>query len=71
MTDTNLLKSKIALNGHDDFVNYLAKILSLSRKTASEKLNGISKFNQLEIKKITTELNLSSDEISEIFIGGD
>lgn len=69
MTNVNLLKSVMAKSGDLVFVDCLTKILSISRSTASNKLNGKSEFNQTEISKIAEHYHLTADEIKIIFLG--
>ena len=71
MTNTKLLKVKMVLYGDDDFVKTLATLLEVTRQTASDKLNGRSKFDQSEIATLTKHYSLTADEIKEIFIDGD
>lgn len=46
----------------------LGKIIKLSSRSINRKLNGHSKFNQEEISKIKKLLNLTNDEVVEIFL---
>lgn len=71
MTDTNLLKSKMAAVGDTDFVKCLAELLDVSRTTASKKLNGEKPFDQREIALIAYEYGLSADDIKNIFVGAE
>lgn len=70
MTNTNLLKSKMAAFGDTEFVSALAKILCISRSTASRKLSGDKAFSQSEIVVIAQKYGLSAEEIKEIFVDG-
>lgn len=70
MTNTNLLKSKMAAVGDVDFVKCLADKLNISRTTASKKLNGETPFNQKEITFLVFKYGISNDEIRDIFING-
>lgn len=70
MTKTNLLKSKMVAFGDDSCVEKLMQLLNLSRGTASKKLNGLTPFNQIEIKIIAEKYKLSDSDIREIFLGG-
>lgn len=67
--NVRLLKSKMTLHGEENFPSDLAKLLSVSRQTASAKLNGHSEFTQSEIAKIVSHYNLTDAEIKEIFCG--
>ena len=66
MIKANIFKSKVALN------NLLAKdILSelrITRQTYNQKLKGLQPFNNNEISKLKKLLNLSNDEVAEIFL---
>lgn len=70
MTNTNLLKSKMAAAGDTDFVKCLADRLNISRTTASKKLNGDTLFNQKEITILVLKYGISDSEIRDIFIDG-
>lgn len=59
----NLIKKKMIDAGRDDFVNYLAELLNVSRQTASSKLNGSSKFNEDEIRILMNELHIAPHEL--------
>lgn len=52
--------------GRDDFVNCLAEVLGCSKQTASNKLNGDSKFNEEELTLISLKLGLSIDELLSV-----
>lgn len=66
MTDTNKLKAKIIEKGFT--ISSFAKRLKTSKPTLSQKINNKIKFSQFDIKKISEELQLSGDEIKEIFL---
>ena len=51
--------------GRDDFVNYLAEILEISKQAASVKLNGDGRFNEKEISILTVKLGFTADELKE------
>lgn len=68
MTNTNLLKARMVEHGDGDCVAKLSKILSVSRTTASNKLNGKSPFDQTEITIIATIYALSDEDIRKIFV---
>lgn len=67
MTNTNLLKSKMVAAGDDDYVAVLARILEISRPTASKKLNGQAPFSQEDIMIIIARYDLDSNEVMEVF----
>lgn len=71
MTNTNLLKSKMAAYGDTDFVKCLAEILSMSRTTASKKLNGEKPFDQREIATLVHKYDISDSEMRQIFVGAE
>lgn len=52
--------------GRDDFVNYLAEVLDCTKQTASNKLNGSTKFNEEELTLISLKLGLSIDELLSV-----
>ena len=66
MIKANIFTSKLSLN------NLLAKdILSelrITRQTYNQKLKGLQPFNNNEISKLKKLLNLSNDEVAEIFL---
>ena len=68
MTKTNLLKSKMVAIGDNNYVEALMKLLSISRGTASKKLNGLTPFNQIEIRLIVKRYNLDAADVWEIFL---
>lgn len=69
--NVKLLKSKMVLCGDEEFVAAISKILSVSRQTASAKLNGEREFTQTEIALISKHYCLTGDEIQKIFIDGE
>lgn len=69
MTNTNMLKSVMALHGVRNFVQCIADMLSISRGTASKKVNGKAEFTQSEIATIAKRYCLSAAEIEQIFVG--
>ena len=46
----------------------MAKVLGLSLVSVSKKINGVIKFNLEEVKKIKEYLNLTDEEINQIFL---
>ena len=64
----NLIKKKMIDAGRDDFVNCLAEMLNISRQTASNKLNGDSKFTENEISILTLKLGFSAEELRSAII---
>lgn len=69
VTNTNLLKSKMAAAGDTNFVAALTELLDVSRTTASKKLRGEKDFSTSEITVLTFKYNLSGDDIKNIFVG--
>ena len=61
----NLIKKKMIDSGRDDFVNYLAELLSISKQAASTKLNGGGKFNEKDIGILTIKLGFTADELKK------
>ena len=54
--------------GRDDFVKYLAELLGTSRQTASNKLNGESKFTENEISMLTLKLGFTAEELKNAIV---
>lgn len=67
MTNINLLKSKMAALGYTDFTLDLMKLLDISWTAASQKINGKSAFKQAEIAILTDKLNLTGEDVKQIF----
>lgn len=61
----NLIKHKMLDMKRDDFITFLTEILSCSRQTASNKLNGITDFTESEIAILSDKLNFSADELKK------
>ena len=59
----NLIKHKMLDLNRKDFVTYLSELLCCTRQTASNKLNGISKFTESEISILTLKLGFTADEL--------
>ena len=66
MTNKNLLKSKLALKGYTQKV--VARKISMKEPTLTQKINSNQPFRVEEIAKIKKILNLTNDEVVEIFI---
>jgi cyanate lyase len=66
MIQKNILKSKLSLRERTQ--RDLAKALGLSEVSTNKKVNGTIKFSLNEVKKIKEYLNLTNDEVVEIFI---
>lgn len=64
----NLLKSKMALKGINNYVQAIADLLGVSRTTASKKLNGEAAFSDNEMKLIKAAYNLNSEDVVKIFL---
>lgn len=67
MTNVNLLKSKMAALGYTDFTSDLMKLLDISWTAASQKVNGKAEFKQSEIAILTDKLNLTGEDVKQIF----
>ena len=57
MDIAKLIKQKMIERGRDDFVTYLAEILSISKQWASAKLNGKANFTDKELALLDKELD--------------
>ena len=68
MTNKNMMKSKIALMGYTQ--KKLAEKIGMPVPTLTQKINNLLPFRTAEIDKIQKELNLTNDEVVEIFITG-
>ena len=66
MIQKNILKSKLSLRERTQ--KDLAKALGLSEVSTNKKVNGTIKFSLNEVKKIKEYLNLTNDEVAEIFL---
>ena len=65
MTDKRLLK-ELMKNSHYT-ISKMAKDLGISRQCFFKKINGITEFKQTEILNISKRLNLSNEQIYQIF----
>lgn len=68
MIQKNILKSKLSLK--EKTQKDLAKALRLSKVSVSKKVNGLLRFSLPEVKKVKDYLDLTNDEVVEIFING-
>ena len=68
MIQKNILKSKLSLK--EKTQKDLAKALGLSKVSLSKKVNGLLRFSLPEVKKVKDYLDLTNDEVVEIFING-
>ena len=59
----NLIKHKMLDLNREDFITYLSELLGCSRQTASNKLNGITKFTEQDISILADKLGFSADEL--------
>ena len=66
MTNKNLLKSKLALKGYTQKV--VARKISMKEPTLTQKINNNQPFRTEEIARMKKILNLTNDEVVEIFI---
>ena len=60
-----LIKRQMIQHGRDDFVNYLAEILNISKQWASVKMSGKSSFTDKELSELNKALNFSADELKK------
>ena len=65
MTDKRLLK-ELMKNSHYT-ISKMAKDLGISRQCFCKKINGITEFKQTEILNISKRLNLSNEQMYQIF----
>lgn len=66
MTNSLKLKGKIIENGFT--ITSFSKELNISKPTLSQKINNKIKFSQENIREISQKLNLTGEEIKEIFL---
>ena len=66
MIQKNILKSKMILQ--EKTQSEMAKVLGLSLVSVSKNINWLIKFNLEEVKKIKEYLNLTDEEINQIFL---
>jgi DNA-binding helix-turn-helix protein len=66
MTDTKKLKARMVENGI--LLDTLAKKVGISRASLSYKINNKRQFSAEEIRDISSELQLKSEEIQQIFL---
>lgn len=59
----DLIKHKMLDLNREDFVTCLSELLGCSRQTASNKLNGVTKFTEEEISLLTLKLGFTADEL--------
>ena len=64
----NLIKKKMVDAGRDDFVNYLAELLGVSKQVASNKLNGGTKLTEKDISILTLKLGITADELKKAIV---
>lgn len=57
----------MAASGYTDFTSDLMKILDISWTAASQKVNGKIAFKQSEIAILTDVLNLTGEDVKQIF----
>lgn len=58
-----LIKHKMLDLNREDFVAFLSELLGCSRGTASNKLNGITKFTEQDISILIDKLGFTADEL--------
>lgn len=59
------LKNKIAESGYK--LSYVADYCEITRSGLYKKLNGKSEFNRFELERLKSLLNLSVEELGQIF----
>lgn len=59
----NLIRHKMLDLNREDFVTFLSELLGCSRQTASNKMNGSSKFTDDELSILTLKLGFTADEL--------
>ena len=69
MTNERILKSKMILKGYSGY-NALSEAIGLSRMAIFKKRKGINKWTTGDITKIKEVLDLTNNEVMEIFFGG-
>lgn len=65
MFDKNKFKYFVNLNGHT--LKDLANKIGINQSTLNRKMNGDSDFTRAEIQTITYWLNLSTEEVMQVF----
>lgn len=68
MTNINKLRAKMCEAGDYYIVTKLAELLKISRQTASKLLKNEREFSQTEINMLKNYYQMSSEEITEIFL---
>ena len=61
----------MAKNGYSNFTSDLMTLLGISWTSASKKINNQQAFTQKEITTLADKLNMTADDIKNIFIGAD
>lgn len=64
-----LIKQRMIQQGRDDFVNYLAEILNISKQWASVKMSGKSSFTDKELAILDKVLDFDANELKSA-LGG-
>ena len=64
-----LIKQKMIEKGRDDFTNYLAELLGISKQWASIKLSGKSAFTDRELSILDKELDFEANKLKSA-LGG-
>ena len=64
-----IIKLYMIKNKRDDFVNYLAEILGISKQWASAKLRGKSMFTEAEIGKLDRVLDFDAEQLKKALRG--
>lgn len=64
----NLIKHKMLDLNREDFITFLSELLDCSRQTASNKMNGITKFTEPEISILTLKLKITAEELKNAIV---
>lgn len=67
-TMRNLIKHKMLDLNREDFIGYLSELLNCSRVTASNKMNGNTKFTEEEIRILTVKLEITAEELKNAIV---
>ena len=61
-----LVKVKMVQRGRDDFTNYLAEILEISKQSASLRMTGKTPLDFNELRKLNAVLNFDGNELKTV-----
>lgn len=63
------VKQSMIAKGREDFTNYLAEILGISKQSASQRMNGRVQLSLKEFVKLCEELELDENELKKTISG--